>query len=155
MQPAALPAPDDHGTDLKNNRTPQHGPRLPFPAARSSGSRPVTSRTPPAPPAAAGLRPVLDPPGRSPRTWQLPGNSRRQSRTPATPPEPLKPPLTRPRFFRDEDLHERGGRPDRQYLRRQQRRVADQFRVADGRDDVAGVRQRAHYLEPDRTVTGN
>src|SRR5712691_5088140 len=104
MQPAALPAPDDHGTDLENNRTPQPGPRLPLPAARPSGRRPGTSRTPPAPPAAAGLRRVLDPPGRSPRTWHLPGNSRRQSRTPATPPEPLKPPLTRPRFFRDEDL---------------------------------------------------
>src|SRR6266568_4548526 len=46
MQPAALPAPDNtgHGTDLKTTE-PQHNPRPPFPAARSSGSRPVASRT--------------------------------------------------------------------------------------------------------------
>src|SRR6266567_3478985 len=51
MQPAALPAPDNPETwdDLKQPNTP-HYPRLPFPAARSSGSRPATSRTPPAPP---------------------------------------------------------------------------------------------------------
>ena len=34
-------------------------------AARLSGSRPTASRTPAAPPMAAGLRPVLDPPVRS------------------------------------------------------------------------------------------
>src|SRR6266702_5376660 len=58
MQPAALPAPDNPDTwdDLKQPNTP-HYPRLPFPAARSSGSRPATSRPPPAPPLAAGLRP--------------------------------------------------------------------------------------------------
>jgi len=42
---------------------------------------------------AAGLRPVPDPPGRSPRTWQLPGNRRRQLRTPAKPKDPRKTPL--------------------------------------------------------------
>ena len=70
-----------------------HGPRLPFPAAPSSGSRPVTSRTPPAPPPAAGLRPVLDLPGRSPRTWQLSG----KQETPVTharqQPEPRQNPI--------------------------------------------------------------
>src|SRR6266545_5168537 len=52
---------------------------------------------------AAGLRPVLDPPGRSPRTWQLSGkqeapvtHARRPVRTPRIPP------LTRPRSFRDD-----------------------------------------------------
>lgn len=33
-------------------------------------------------------RPVLDLPGHSPRTWQLPGNRGRQSRTPAGSPQP-------------------------------------------------------------------
>src|ERR1017187_2303894 len=53
------------------------------------------------------IKTVLDPPGRSPRTWQLPGNRRRQSRTPAKPKDPRKPPLTRPRSFRDD--RPRGG----------------------------------------------
>src|SRR5436309_15982249 len=50
---------------------------------------------------AAGPRPVLDLPGGSPRTWQLPANRRGQSRTPTNPPTPLITPLTRPRLFRD------------------------------------------------------
>jgi hypothetical protein len=80
-----------------------HGP-APFPVAESSGSRPVTSRTPAAPPTAAGVRPVLDLPGRSPRTRQLSGKQERQSRTPAGSRTPPKSPLTRPRSFRDDNL---------------------------------------------------
>src|ERR1017187_3413990 len=53
------------------------------------------------------IKTVLDPPGRSPRTWQLPGNRRRQSRTPAKPKDPRKPPLTRPRSFRDDRARRR------------------------------------------------
>src|SRR6266568_2909916 len=109
MQPAALPAPDNPETwdDLKQPNTP-HYPRLPFPAARSSGSRPATSRTPPRRPWRPGSARVLDLPGRSPQTWQLSGNRRRQSRMPSRAAQPAKPqlapPLTRPRSFRDEYL---------------------------------------------------
>jgi len=39
---------------------------------------------------AAGLRPVPDPPGRSPRTWQLSGNRAASHARPRTPPEPRK-----------------------------------------------------------------
>jgi hypothetical protein len=42
---------------------------------------------------AAGLRPVLDPPARSPRTRQLPGTGTGSSARPPPPPKPAKPPI--------------------------------------------------------------
>ena len=58
------------------------------------------------PPPAAGLRPVLDPPGHEPRPWQLSG----KQETPVTHAHtgrqnPRKHPWTRPRSFRDDQLH--------------------------------------------------
>jgi hypothetical protein len=88
------------GTDLNNRIRPPARSRLPFPpAARSSGTRPVTSRTPPA----AGLRPVLDPPGRPPRNMAAtretgdPSHARPKAASTAA-----NPPLTRRRSFRDD-----------------------------------------------------
>jgi hypothetical protein len=54
-----------HGTDLTQLSTPD--PRLPFPAARSSGSLAGHLKDASGAATAAGLRPVLDLPGRSPR----------------------------------------------------------------------------------------
>ena len=45
-----------HGTDL-NNRIPLHGPRLPFPAAASSGERPGHLKDASGAATAAGLPP--------------------------------------------------------------------------------------------------
>jgi len=77
-------------------------PGLPFPAARSSGSRPVTSRTPPAPPRRPGSARSLTCPAARHGHGSYQGNRRRQSRTPADSQTLGKPPLTRLRSFRDD-----------------------------------------------------
>jgi hypothetical protein len=59
--------------------------RLPFPAASIIGLPIGRLKDASGAATAAGLRPVLDPPARSPRTWQLPENRRGQSRMPADP----------------------------------------------------------------------
>src|SRR5258708_6272928 len=66
MQPAALPATRQPamGTD-PNNQIPRYGPASRFLQPPSSGSRPVTSRTPPAPPRRPGsARSLTCPAGR-------------------------------------------------------------------------------------------
>ena len=82
-QPASPPAPF--------SRTP-----------RSSGSPAGHLKDAPGAATAAGLRPVPDLTSHSPRILQRPGNRRRQSRTPFSRRNPAKPPLTRPRSFRDD-----------------------------------------------------
>ena len=107
----------DHGTDL-NNRIPRTAPGSRFPAARSSGSRPVTSRTPPAPPRRPGSARSLTRPAARHGHGSYQGNRRRQSRTPASRQNPAKPPLTRPRSFRDDtDLPRLGSAPIRRMSR--------------------------------------
>ena len=91
------------GRNRTHNRIPAQAPgsRFPRPHHRAPGQPPQgrlrRRRWRP------GSRPVPDPAARSPRTWQLPGNSRRQSRTPAPSQNHRKTPLTRPRPFRDEN----------------------------------------------------
>jgi hypothetical protein len=64
--------------------------------ARIIARRGNQTRTPPAPPAAAGLRPVLDPPVRPRGHGNDQGNRRRQSRTPALSQKPVKTPEKTP-----------------------------------------------------------
>jgi hypothetical protein len=77
------------GTGL-NNRIPPHSPPAPIPRRQIIGLPAGHLKDASGAATAAGLRPLLDLPGRSPRTWQPSGNRRRQSRTPRTAPEPRK-----------------------------------------------------------------
>jgi hypothetical protein len=100
------------GTGL-NNRIPPHRPRLLFPAARSSGSRPVTSRTPPAPPRRPGCARSLTCPAARHGHGSYQGTGDASHARPAQRQNPAKPPLTRPRSFR-EDTNRNPGRHRRQ-----------------------------------------
>ncbi len=60
------------GTEL-NNRKTRTAPGLPFPRRQIIGLPAGHLNDASGAATAAGLRPVLDPPGRSPRTWQLSG----------------------------------------------------------------------------------
>jgi hypothetical protein len=114
MQPAALPAPDD----LRNIGRPHTTecsarPQAPFPAARSSGSRPVTSRTPRAPLRGRGSARSLGLPGHSPQDI---GSCREPEDASHSRPikrqNPAKPFLTRPRSVRDDQLPVEGQQPE-------------------------------------------
>jgi hypothetical protein len=61
----------------ENNHIQHAETRLPFPAARIIGLPAGRLKDASGAATAAGLRPVLDPPARSPRTWQLQENRRR------------------------------------------------------------------------------
>ena len=90
------------GRNLNNRICPKQS-RLPFPRRQiirhPAGHLKDASGAAPA----AGLRPVLDPPSRPPRTWQLPGKQETPLTHTRKPPAPQQnPPLTRPRSFRDD-----------------------------------------------------
>ena len=96
-----------------SNRIPPHAPAAPVPRCpmhRAPG-RPPQGRLRRRPSRTAGLRPVLDPPARSPRTPQLSGKQETPSHArPAARQTPAKPPLTRPHSFRDDtNVHNLGG----------------------------------------------
>jgi hypothetical protein len=107
-QQAARPQAGRGATTTAYTRTLNR--RGPFsPQATITGSRAPASRTPPAPPPAAGLRPVLDPASPLARTRHLRGERQRHgasSACPANTPQPRnrrpKPRLTPAHSFRDE-----------------------------------------------------
>jgi hypothetical protein len=67
------------GTDL-NNRIPPHAPRAPVPRRQIIGLPAGHLKDASGAATAAGLRPVLDLPGRPPRKWQQSG----EQETPVT-----------------------------------------------------------------------
>jgi hypothetical protein len=116
MQPAALPALNDPamGTDLTTTEhKPRTTPRLPFPAAPSSGSPAGCLKDASGAALAAGPRPVLDPPARHDMAAIRETADASHAR-PHPPGTPRKTPLTRLRSFRDEHLTY----PDRRYSSR-------------------------------------
>ena len=62
------------GTD-PDNRIPAARPRLPFPGRPIIGLPAGHLKDASGAATAAGLHPVLDPPGQPPRTWQLSGET--------------------------------------------------------------------------------
>ena len=79
------------GTDL-NNRIPRAAP-APIPRRLIIGLPSGHLKDASGAATAAGLRPVLDPPGPSPRTWQLSGKQETPVTHARTQPEPSKTPV--------------------------------------------------------------
>src|SRR5207302_60089 len=92
----------DTGDGPETTEHALHRPPAPVPAARSSGSRPATSRTPPAPPRRPGSARSLTCLAARPRngSYRETGDaSHARPDKPKTPPEAT---LTRLRSFRDD-----------------------------------------------------